>query len=150
MAPLQIFKLFFTLIGVERCVCRRNAELSEMTPCLLRALLRVRLLNAEPEHRCARLLRVENAFNLAFKLEESVLAQIDLSQLQPDGFLDDNLQVLNDFIISLLVDQLVNVAAFVQNLDILAVSVLVKKWKEFKQVEHLRYLSRSCCAQKSM
>ena len=62
-----------------------------MSSRLLGALVRMRVLNSQSQHRRARISRVEDAFNLAFELEKVVLAQCDLLDLQVDGLLNDRL-----------------------------------------------------------
>ena len=72
-------------------VGRRDAELCEVSSRLLGALVRLRVLNSQPQHCRVRISRVEDAFNLAFELEEIVLAQCDFPDLQVDGLLNDRL-----------------------------------------------------------
>ena len=49
------------------------------------------ILNPQPQHRRCRIPRVEDAFDLAFELEEVVLAQLNFLYLQVDGLLNDRL-----------------------------------------------------------
>ena len=66
----------------------RDAELCEVPSSLLRALVRMCILNSQPQHRRCRISRVEDALNLTFELEEVILAQYHLLYLQVDGLLN--------------------------------------------------------------
>ena len=69
----------------------RDAELCEVSSRLLGALVRMCILNPQPQHRRCRIPRVEDAFDLTFELEEVVLAQLNFLYLQVDGLLNDRL-----------------------------------------------------------
>ena len=80
----------------------RDAELSEVRASLLGALVGVGVLDSKPKHSGGGLPRVEDVFDLAFKLEEIVLSQVNFLQLQPDSFFNNGLQILHHFVVFLL------------------------------------------------
>ena len=77
----------------------RYTELSEVATSLLCALVRVRVLDPQSEHRRLRFFRMEYTLDLSLKLEKVVLSEINLFQLQFDRFFYDSFQVLYDFFI---------------------------------------------------
>ena len=77
----------------------RYTELSEVATSLLCALVRVRVLDPQAEHRRLRFFRMEYTLDLSLKLEKVVLSEINLFQLQFDRLFYDSFQVLYDFFI---------------------------------------------------
>ena len=86
-----------------------------MTTSLLRALVRMGVLDAQSEHRLVRLLRVEYVLDLSFELEKVVLSQIYFLYLQFDCLLNDRLQVHHHFGIPPVLRSLVQHAVVWQN-----------------------------------
>lgn len=105
------------LVELSRVVRRRDAKLGEVASRLLRALMRMSVLNAQSQNGSIGVLRLEDGLDLAFKTEVVVLAQVDLFDLEFDRLFDDGLQVLDHFLVALAptLDLLINVA--VHNLE---------------------------------